>query len=86
MKKVTCVAVQGPVECPHVFEIENFEDFMTRAHAHFGEQHPEMVADVSDEDKAKWNAMAKEVVESTSEEATPETPLGEGEAKESSTE
>ena len=41
---------------------------MAQAHPHFGSQHADMIKDVSEEDKQKWVAMAKGVVEAAPEE------------------
>ncbi|MDA1335120.1 MAG: hypothetical protein O2794_03875 [bacterium] len=68
MKKVTCKAVQGPAECSHTFEVKDFDDFMTQAHEHFGSHHADMIKDVDEEGKKKWQEMAKGVVEATPEE------------------
>ena len=68
MKKITCTAVQGPAECTHVFEVKDFDDFINQAKEHFGSQHADIVSNASEEDKAKWGAMTKGVVEAAPEE------------------
>ena len=59
MKKLACTAVGGPEGCDHVFESENLEEFLGQATAHAGEKHADMVANISDEDKAAWKTDAE---------------------------
>jgi hypothetical protein len=54
MKKISCNSIGGPADCSEVVEAVTEEDAIQKWHGHFGSTHPEIVANVSDEDKKKW--------------------------------
>ncbi len=65
MTKLACASVGGP-ECTHEFEAENYDGFLEQAHAHFKEVHPEVIANVTDEQKAAWMTDSKTKFEAAS--------------------
>ena len=63
MKKLACGDIGGG-DCPHVFESEDFDGFMGQAQEHFGTVHPDIIANVTEEDRQAWSADAKTKFES----------------------
>ena len=54
MKKISCTSVGGPVGCDAVMEGETEGEVLGKWKQHFGSEHPEIVADATEEDKKKW--------------------------------
>jgi predicted small metal-binding protein len=62
MKNIACSAIGGG-DCTHVASGETEEAVVEQWHAHFKEVHPEVIADVTEEDKKNWMAKHHEIWE-----------------------
>lgn len=68
MKNIVCSIIGGPEDCTHSVMAETEKEALDRWHAHFMENHKEIIDNATDEDKKDWMDNHHQVWEAAPEE------------------